>query len=68
MQDGAIQIVEIKVACPKCEQESIVRVSTGNDLDTVRKSIVGAHGRNPWVEFLPGEQVGEPYKQSGKSD
>ena len=34
MQDGATQIVEIKVECPKCRQESVVRVSTGIDIDT----------------------------------
>lgn len=66
MQDGPTQIVEIKAECPKCGQERIVRVSTGNDLDTVRRSIVCAHCRSPWVEFLPGEQVGEPYKRSGQ--
>jgi hypothetical protein len=42
MQDGATSIVEIKVECPKCRQESVVRVSTGNDIDRVRKSIVCA--------------------------
>jgi hypothetical protein len=44
----------------------LVPVSTGNDIDTVRKSIVCAYCSNPWIEFLPGQQVGEPYKHSEK--
>jgi hypothetical protein len=54
------------VQCPKCRQESGVPVSTGNDIDTVCKSIVCAYCSNPWIEFLPGQQVGEPYKHSEK--
>jgi predicted RNA-binding Zn-ribbon protein involved in translation (DUF1610 family) len=31
MQDGATQVVEIGVECPKCGQESMVRVATGQE-------------------------------------
>lgn len=40
MQDGATQVVEIEVQCPKCGQESIVRVATGQEVESSRESIV----------------------------
>jgi len=63
MKDGFTQIVEISVQCPKCQQESTVRVATGGEVDTVRKSIVCAYCKNPWIEFLPGQLVSGPFEQ-----
>jgi hypothetical protein len=59
MRDGSTQVVEIAVECPKCRQESMVRVATGSDIDSLRKSIVSLiariHGRNFFpVRSLPG--------------
>jgi hypothetical protein len=53
MQDGSTQVVEIAVECPKCRQESMVRVATGSDIDSLRKSIVCAYCQNPWTNFFP---------------
>jgi len=53
MQDGATQVVEVAVECPKCRQESMVRVATGSDIDSLRKAIVWAYCQNPWTEFFP---------------
>ena len=50
MQDGATKIVEIAVECPKCRQESVMRIATGIEIETLRKSIVCAYCQNPWVE------------------
>ena len=61
MQDGSTQVVEIAVDCPKCRQESMVRVATGSDIDSLRKSIVCAHCQNPWTEFLPGQIIAGPF-------
>ncbi len=61
MQDGATKIVEIKLECPKCHQETVMRIDTGNELETLRHSVVCVHCQNPWIEFLPGQVVGEPY-------
>jgi hypothetical protein len=61
MQDGATQIVELAVECPKCRQESMVRVATGSDIDRLRKSIVCAYCPNPWTEFLPGQIIAGPF-------
>jgi hypothetical protein len=55
MQDGSTQVVEIAVECPKCRQESMTRVATGSDIDSLHKSIVCAYCQNPWTEFLPGQ-------------
>jgi hypothetical protein len=49
MQDGPTQVVEIAVECPKCRQESMVRVATGSDIDSLRKSIVCTYCQNPWT-------------------
>jgi hypothetical protein len=61
MQDGSTQVVEIAVECPKCRQESMVRVATGNEIESLRKSIVCAYCQNPWVEFLPGQLFAGPF-------
>ena len=61
MQDGATQIVELAVEFPKCHQESMVRVATGSDIDSLRKSIVCAFCQNPWTEFLPGQIIAGPF-------
>lgn len=61
MQDGSTQVVEIAVECPKCRQESMVRVATGSDIDSLRKSIVCAYCQNPWTEFLPGQIIAGPF-------
>jgi hypothetical protein len=61
MQDGLTQIVEIAVECPKCRQESMVRVATGHEIDSLRKSIVCAYCQNPWIEFLPGQIIAGPF-------
>jgi hypothetical protein len=65
MQDGQTQIVDLGVECPKCHQESHLRVATGVELETIRKSIVCAHCNNPWIEFLPGQLVSGPIKVTG---
>jgi DNA-directed RNA polymerase subunit RPC12/RpoP len=62
MQDGLTQCANIAVVCPKCGQESVVRVATGAELDTQRKSITCAYCSNPWTEFLPGQLVSGPEK------
>lgn len=61
MQDGSTQVVELAVECPKCRQESMVRVATGSDIDSLRKSIVCAYCQNPWTEFLPGQIIAGPF-------
>jgi hypothetical protein len=61
MQDGSTQVVEIAVECPKCRQESMVRVATGNEIESLRKSIVCAYCQNPWLEFLPGQLIAGPF-------
>ena len=61
MQDGSTQIVEIAVECPKCRQESMVRVATGQEIESLRKSIVCAYCQNPWIEFLPGQLIAGPF-------
>jgi len=63
MQDGATQIVEIRVECPNCHQESLMRVDTGGYLESFRRSVVCAYCQNPWIEFLPGQPIGEPYAE-----
>jgi hypothetical protein len=55
--DGSTQVVEIAVECPKCRQESAVRVATAYDIQSLRKSIVCAYCQNPWIEFLPGQLI-----------
>jgi hypothetical protein len=62
MQDGETQVVDIGVECPKCHQESRVRVATGIEIETNRKSIVCAYCQNPWIEFLPGQLLGGPFQ------
>lgn len=61
MQDGSTQVVEIAVECPKCHQESAVRVATGNEIESLSKSIVCAYCQNPWIEFLPGQLIAGPF-------
>jgi hypothetical protein len=61
MQDGATQVVEIGMQCPKCGQESMVRVATGHEIESLRKSIVGAYCRNPWIDVLPGQLIAGPF-------
>lgn len=61
MQDGATSVVEIAVECPKCHQENVVRVATGQEIESFRKSIVCAYCQNPWIEFLPGELIAGPF-------
>lgn len=61
MQDGSTQVVEIAVECPKCHQESAVRVATGNEIESLRKSIVCAYCQNPRIEFLPGQLLAGPF-------
>jgi hypothetical protein len=61
MQDGATQIVEIGVVCPKCNQESVMRVDTGGFVENFRRSVSCAYCQNPWIEFLPGQPVGEAF-------
>jgi hypothetical protein len=61
MRDGSTSVVEIAVECPKCGQENAVRVATGNDIDSLRKSIVCAYCQNPWIEFLPGQIIAGPF-------
>ena len=61
MQDGSTQVVEIAVECPKCRQESMVQVTTGNEIESLRKSIVCAYCQNPWIEFLPGQLIAGPF-------
>jgi hypothetical protein len=68
MQDGFTQIVEISVECPKCHQESTVRVATGNEVENIRKSIVCAYCQNPWIEFLPGQLVSGPSAERRPSE
>lgn len=63
MQDGATSVIEMAVECPKCHQESVVRVATGNEVDTLKKSLVCAHCQNPWIEFLPGQLIGGPFER-----
>ena len=64
MQDGSTQVVEIAVECPKCRQESMVRVATGQEIESLRQSIVGAYCQNPWIEFLPGQLIAGPFMHS----
>jgi len=59
MQDGTTQAAEIGVECPKCGQESMVRVATGHEIESLRKSI--AYCRNLWIEFLPGQLIAGPF-------
>ena len=40
MPDGATQVVEIGGECPKCGQESMVRVAAGHEIESLRKSLV----------------------------
>ena len=54
------------VECPKCRQESRVRVATGNEIETLRKSIVCTYCQNPWIELLPGELVGGSFEIPSK--
>jgi hypothetical protein len=61
IQDGATQVVEIGVECSKCGQESMVRVATGQEIESLRKSIVCAYCQNPWIEFLPGQLIAGPF-------
>jgi hypothetical protein len=61
MQDGSTQVVDIAVECPKCRQENAVRVATGHDIQSLRKSIVCAYCQNPWIEFLPGQLIAGPF-------
>jgi hypothetical protein len=68
VKDGAAKIVEIKVECPKCGQESAVRVATGHDIEALRKSIVCVFCQNPWVEYLPGQVIGEPFERRSKGE
>jgi hypothetical protein len=67
MQDGSTQIVEIAVECPKCRQESVVRVATGQEIESLRKSIACAYCQNPWIEFLPGQLAGPFMHPEAKS-
>jgi hypothetical protein len=39
MQDGHAKVVDLIVECPKCHQESRIRVATGVEIETLRKSI-----------------------------
>ena len=61
MQDGLTQVVEIAGECPKCRQESMARVATGLDIESLRKSIVCPYCQNPWIEFLPGQLIAGPF-------
>jgi hypothetical protein len=60
MQDGMTQCVDLVVECPKCRQENVVRVATGQELETLRKSITCVYCTNPWTEFLPGQLISGP--------
>ena len=51
MQDGATQVVEIAVECPKCGQESMLQVATGQEIESLRKSIVCAYARTRGLNF-----------------
>ena len=62
MSDGYTKVMDMVVECPQCHKESGVRVATGIEIDTQRKSISCAYCKNPWVEFLPGELVAGPYE------
>jgi len=42
----------------------MVRVATGNEIDSLRKSIVCAYCQNPWIEFLPGQLIAGPFMHS----
>jgi hypothetical protein len=52
------------VECPRGHQESVVRVATGNDVDTLKKSLVCVYCQNPWIEFLPGQLIGGPLERN----
>jgi hypothetical protein len=47
MQVGPTQVVEITVESPECGQKSMVRVATGREIETLRKSITRAYCQNP---------------------
>jgi len=64
MQDGSTQVVEIAVECPKCRQESMARVTTGNEIESLRKSMVCAYCQDPWIEFLSGQLIAGPVHAS----
>ena len=64
MQDGATSVIEMAVECPGCHQESVVRVATGNDVDTLKKFLVCVYCQNPWIEFLPGPLIGGPLERN----
>jgi hypothetical protein len=59
------QCVDLVVEGPKCHQENVVRVATGREIETLRKSITCVYYTNPWTEFLPGQLVSGPV-QRGK--
>ena len=66
MQDGQTALVEVLVECPKCKLENVVRVATGQELETLRKSVTCAYCSNPWVEYLPGQLVSGPVRKEDK--
>ncbi len=39
----------------------MVGVATGREIESLRKSIVGAYCRNPWIEFLPAQLLAGPF-------
>ena len=61
MQDGSTLVAEIAVEGPKRRQESMIRVTTENEIESLRKSIVCAYCQNPWIEFLPGQLIAGPF-------
>jgi DNA-directed RNA polymerase subunit M/transcription elongation factor TFIIS len=67
VQDGQTALVEVLVECPKCKQENVVRVATGQELETLQKSVTCAYCSNPWVEYLPGQLISGPVRKEDKA-
>jgi hypothetical protein len=46
---------------PKMRLGNMVRVATGQEIESLRKSIVCTYCQNPWIEFLPGQLIAGPF-------
>ena len=42
----------------------MARVTTGNEIESLRKSMVCAYCQDPWIEFLSGQLIAGPVHAS----
>jgi predicted RNA-binding Zn-ribbon protein involved in translation (DUF1610 family) len=68
VQDGPTQCVDVVLECPKCGLENVVRVATGREIETLKKSITCVYCSNPWIEFLPGQFVSGPVERGKQAE